>query len=75
MDHRKPFLENKSLFTKWFKHELTGKTSTNGIGMMEKVANDKKDDNTVEEVLQKGYKLVGRVIKPALVVVIKNKLT
>ncbi len=39
------------------------------------IENDKKDDNTVEEVLQKGYKLVGRVIKPALVVVIKNKLT
>ena len=36
------------------------------------IKNDKKDDNTVEEVLQKGYKLVGRVIKPALVVVIKN---
>ena len=36
------------------------------------IENDKKDDNTVEEVLQKGYKLVGRVIKPALVVVIKN---
>ncbi len=39
------------------------------------IENDEKDDNTVEEVLQKGYKLVGRVIKPALVVVIKNKLT
>ena len=39
------------------------------------IENDKKDDNTVDEVLQKGYKLVGRVIKPALVVVIKNKLT
>ena len=36
------------------------------------IKNDKKDDNTVDEVLQKGYKLVGRVIKPALVVVIKN---
>ena len=36
------------------------------------IKNDEKDDNTVEEVLQKGYKLVGRVIKPALVVVIKN---
>ena len=36
------------------------------------IENDKKDDNTVDEVLQKGYKLVGRVIKPALVVVIKN---
>ncbi len=36
------------------------------------IQNDKKDDNTVDEVLQKGYKLVGRVIKPALVVVIKN---
>ena len=36
------------------------------------IENDNKDDNTVEEVLQKGYKLVGRVIKPALVVVIKN---
>ena len=36
------------------------------------IENHKKDDNTVDEVLQKGYKLVGRVIKPALVVVIKN---
>ena len=36
------------------------------------IENDNKDDNTIEEVLQKGYKLVGRVIKPALVVVIKN---
>jgi len=45
MNHRKPFLENKSLFTKWYKHELTGKTLANGVGMMEKVANDKKDDN------------------------------
>ena len=36
------------------------------------IKNDKKDDNTVDEVLQKGYKLAGRVIKPALVVVIKN---
>lgn len=33
---------------------------------------DKKENNTVQEVLQKGYKLVDRVIKPALVVVVKN---
>lgn len=33
---------------------------------------DKKENNTIQEVLQKGYKLVDRVIKPALVVVIKN---
>tara|TARA_Y100000768_G_scaffold149224_1_gene111425 strand:- start:883 stop:1425 length:543 start_codon:yes stop_codon:yes gene_type:complete len=33
---------------------------------------EKKDNNSIEEVLQKGYKLVDRVIKPALVVVIKN---
>ncbi len=33
---------------------------------------DKKENNTIKEVLQKGYKLVDRVIKPALVVVIKN---
>ena len=32
----------------------------------------KKENNYVDEVLQKGYKLVDRVIKPALVVVIKN---
>ena len=31
-----------------------------------------KDNNTIQEVLQKGYKLIDRVIKPALVVVIKN---
>tara|TARA_Y100000389_G_C17460734_1_gene521444 strand:- start:1180 stop:1725 length:546 start_codon:yes stop_codon:yes gene_type:complete len=36
------------------------------------IKNEKKDDNTVDEVLQKGYKLIDRVIKPALVVVIKN---
>tara|TARA_B100001057_G_scaffold195192_1_gene195982 strand:- start:3566 stop:4108 length:543 start_codon:yes stop_codon:yes gene_type:complete len=33
---------------------------------------DKKENNTIQEVLQKGYKLIDRVIKPALVVVIKN---
>ena len=33
---------------------------------------EKKDSNTIQEVLQKGYKLVDRVIKPALVTVIKN---
>ena len=38
-----------------------------------KTANDdSKENNFVSEVLQKGYKLVDRVIKPALVVVIKN---
>ena len=31
------------------------------------IENDNKDDNTVEEVLQKGYKLVGRVIKLSLI--------
>ena len=36
------------------------------------VKNESKENNTVDEVLQKGYKLVDRVIKPALVVVIKN---
>lgn len=36
------------------------------------VKDQKKENNTVQEVLQKGYKLVDRVIKPALVVVIKN---
>ena len=36
------------------------------------VKNENKENNTVDEVLQKGYKLVDRVIKPALVVVIKN---
>ena len=36
------------------------------------VKNDSKENNFVSEVLQKGYKLVDRVIKPALVVVIKN---
>ena len=36
------------------------------------VKNDSKENNTIDEVLQKGYKLVDRVIKPALVVVIKN---
>tara|TARA_B100001113_G_C21120516_1_gene627200 strand:+ start:3170 stop:3712 length:543 start_codon:yes stop_codon:yes gene_type:complete len=33
---------------------------------------DKKENNTIQEVLQKGYKLMDRVIKPALVTVIKN---
>ena len=36
------------------------------------VKDQQKENNTVQEVLQKGYKLVDRVIKPALVVVIKN---
>jgi len=36
------------------------------------VKNKKKENNTIDEVLQKGYKLLDRVIKPALVVVIKN---
>ena len=36
------------------------------------IKDDKKENNYVDEVLQKGYKLVDRVIKPALVVVIKN---
>tara|TARA_Y100001958_G_C21038790_1_gene409140 strand:+ start:264 stop:800 length:537 start_codon:yes stop_codon:yes gene_type:complete len=36
------------------------------------VKNDSKENNAIDEVLQKGYKLVDRVIKPALVVVIKN---
>ncbi len=48
MNHRKPFLENKSLFVKWFKHELTGKSTSNGVGMMEKKANDKTDNNWIK---------------------------
>jgi molecular chaperone GrpE len=36
------------------------------------VKDDSKENNFVSEVLQKGYKLVDRVIKPALVVVVKN---
>ena len=36
------------------------------------VKNEKKENNIIDEVLQKGYKLLDRVIKPALVVVIKN---
>ena len=36
------------------------------------VKNDSKENNSIDEVLQKGYMLVDRVIKPALVVVIKN---
>jgi molecular chaperone GrpE len=36
------------------------------------VKDGSKENNFVSEVLQKGYKLVDRVIKPALVVVIKN---
>ena len=36
------------------------------------VKNDSKENNMIDEVLQKGYRLVDRVIKPALVVVIKN---
>ena len=43
MDEFKPFSETKSLYTKWYKHELTGKTLPNGIGMMEKVADKAKD--------------------------------
>tara|TARA_B100000519_G_scaffold592_1_gene609 strand:+ start:143 stop:451 length:309 start_codon:yes stop_codon:yes gene_type:complete len=43
MDEFKPFSETKSLYTKWYKHELTGKTLPNGIGMMEKVASKDKD--------------------------------
>jgi len=36
------------------------------------IKDDSKENNFVSEVLQKGYRLVDRVIKPALVVVIKN---
>ena len=43
MDVLKPFSQNKSSYTKWYKHELTGKTLPNGIGMMEKVADTAKD--------------------------------
>ena len=43
MDEFKSFSETKSLYTKWYKHELTGKTLPNGIGMMEKVADKAKD--------------------------------
>ena len=31
-----------------------------------------KENNLISEVLQKGYKLSDRILKPALVVVIKN---
>ena len=43
MEEFKPFSEVKSLYTKWYKHELTGKTASNGVGMMEKVADKAKD--------------------------------
>ena len=43
MDVLKPFSQNKSSYTKWYKHKLTGKTLPNGIGMMEKVADTAKD--------------------------------
>ena len=43
MEEFKPFSEVKSLYTKWYKHELTGKAASNGVGMMEKVADKAKD--------------------------------
>ena len=48
MDVLKPFSQNKSLYTKWYKHELTGKTLPNGIGMMEKVADNAKDKHWIK---------------------------
>ena len=37
------------------------------------VEDDKKNDDHIKEVVQKGYLLNSRVIKPALVIVVKNK--
>ena len=48
MEEFKPFSEVKSLYTKWYKHELTGKTASNGVGMMEKVADKAKDLNPLK---------------------------
>ena len=70
MDHRKPFLENKSLFVKWFKHELTGKSASNGVGMMEKKANDNKDDNWIK--LSDPFKNDTTDLKYGIVVAEKN---
>tara|TARA_Y100000741_G_scaffold237636_1_gene181832 strand:- start:438 stop:980 length:543 start_codon:yes stop_codon:yes gene_type:complete len=37
------------------------------------IEDSKKEDDVIAEVVQKGYSLNGRVIKPALVIVVKNK--
>tara|TARA_B100000131_G_scaffold307394_1_gene335532 strand:- start:721 stop:1026 length:306 start_codon:yes stop_codon:yes gene_type:complete len=70
MNHRKPFLENKSLFVKWFKHELTGKSASNGVGMMEKKANDKTDNNWIK--LSDPFKNDTTDLKYGIVVAEKN---
>ena len=70
MNHRKPFLENKSLFLKWFKHELTGKSASNGVGMMEKKANDKTDNNWIK--LSDPFKNDTTDLKYGIVVAEKN---
>ena len=37
-----------------------------------RVEDPEKEDNTVEEVLQKGYTVQGRVIRPSMVKVVAN---
>ena len=64
-----------SLFEKNSLHvinPLNDKFDPNLHQAIKTVKDEQKENNTVQEVLQKGYKLVDRVIKPALVVVIKN---
>ena len=39
---------------------------------MSMVPNPDMEDNTVMEVFQKGYTLSGRLVRPAMVVVVKN---
>jgi len=69
----------KSMFDSLFEknslyviNPLNDKFDPNLHQAIKTVKDEQKENNTVQEVLQKGYKLVDRVIKPALVVVIKN---
>tara|TARA_B100001989_G_scaffold137638_1_gene97554 strand:- start:4370 stop:4678 length:309 start_codon:yes stop_codon:yes gene_type:complete len=70
MDITKSFSENKSLYTKWYKHELTGKTLPNGVGMMEKVADKAKDKHWMK--LLDPYKNDKSELKYAIVVAEAN---
>ena len=70
MDVIKPFSETKSLYTKWYKHELTGKILPNGVGMMEKVADTAKDKHWIK--LLDPYKNDSSELKYAIVVAEAN---
>ena len=79
----KPFVDGTNAILRDFESLLdkTGVKTINPEGekfdpnlhqAIKTIKDAKKENNFVAEVLQKGYKLVDRVIKPALVVVIKN---